>query len=116
MSDDIPDDPWPDDYVRAKPLPPKHKLDDAECHNCGYPWDEEEWEEKNYHGGPSIGEDSKRDQKMEELDDKELDFWWGKDRNEHLRHHPDECVLCSDRWWESRGWIPAEKKVEVRTL
>lgn len=51
-----------------------------------------------------------------ELDDNELNFWWDKDRNEHLEHHPDECVTCSDRWWESRGWVPAEKKMEVRGL
>lgn len=60
MSDDIPDDPWPDDYVQAKPLPPEHELDDAECHNCGEPWnDGEDWEETHYHGGPSAGEDWK---------------------------------------------------------
>ena len=41
---------------RAKPLPPEHELDDAECHNCGEPWNGDDWDEQHFHGGPSIGE------------------------------------------------------------
>lgn len=53
-----------DEYRRllppTKPLPPDHELDDAECHNCGEPWnDGEEWDERHYHGGASAGEDWK---------------------------------------------------------
>lgn len=41
----------------AKPLPPEHELDDAECHNCGEAWnDGENWDERHLHGGPSAGE------------------------------------------------------------
>lgn len=44
---------------RSKPLPLEHELDEAECHNCGEAWDEEKWEERHLHGGPSLGEDWK---------------------------------------------------------
>lgn len=49
-----------EDYRRLlpprKPLPPEHELDEAECHNCGHPWNEEEWKERHVSGGPSPGE------------------------------------------------------------
>lgn len=45
---------------RSKPLPAEHELDDAECHNCGEPWnDGDGWDERHLHGGPSLGEDWK---------------------------------------------------------
>lgn len=51
------DDVLTDDYVWAKPLPPEHELDKAECHNCGEPWnDGDEWDVRHLHGGPSAGE------------------------------------------------------------
>jgi len=38
-------------------LPLEHELDEAECHNCGEPWDGgDEWDEQHFHGGASIGE------------------------------------------------------------
>lgn len=43
-------------HPRTKPLPGDHELDDAECHNCGEPWDDERWNERHLHGGPSAGE------------------------------------------------------------
>ena len=47
-------------YPRTKPLPAEHKLDEAECHNCGHPWDGgDDWAERHLHGGPSAGEDWK---------------------------------------------------------
>lgn len=52
------DDAIPDDYVRAKPLPPDHELDNADCHNCGEPWNGGEgWDERHISGGASLGED-----------------------------------------------------------
>jgi len=42
---------------RPKPLPADHELDDAECHNCGEPWDGgDDWDDRHLHGGPSLGE------------------------------------------------------------
>jgi len=42
---------------RTQPLPPEHKLDDAECPNCGEPWDEGiAWDKRHFHGGASAGE------------------------------------------------------------
>lgn len=44
-------------YVGAKPLPPEHRLDNAECHNCGEPWDGgDDWGERHIRGGASAGE------------------------------------------------------------
>jgi len=44
-------------YVGSRPLPLEHKLHDAECHNCGEPWDGgEQWDERHIHGGSSAGE------------------------------------------------------------
>lgn len=45
---------------RTKPLPSENELEDAECHNCGEPWnDGVEWDERHLHGGASLGEDWK---------------------------------------------------------
>jgi Zn finger protein HypA/HybF involved in hydrogenase expression len=42
---------------RTKPLPLEHELPDAECHNCGEPWnDGDGWDERHLHGGASAGE------------------------------------------------------------
>lgn len=46
-------------HPRSKPLPLDHKLDEAECHNCGEPWDEDKWKERKIPTGPSAGEDWK---------------------------------------------------------
>jgi hypothetical protein len=47
-------------HVTAVPLPPEHEIEDAECHNCGEPWNGgEDWDESHYHGGASAGEDWK---------------------------------------------------------
>lgn len=43
-----------EDYVHSKPLPEEHEQGDAECHNCGEPWDEDEWEERKVTGNPAI--------------------------------------------------------------
>jgi len=43
-------------YVASHPLPADHELDDAECHNCGEPWDEDNWSVRHIHGGPSPAE------------------------------------------------------------
>lgn len=41
----------------TRPLPLEHELDDAECHNCGHPWDGgDEWDEQRLPMGPSAGE------------------------------------------------------------
>lgn len=45
-----------EDCVVTRPLPADHELDEAECHNCGEPWDEDEWDVRHLSGGPSIGE------------------------------------------------------------
>jgi len=57
QTDDAPslDDVLPDDYVPTKSLP--LETEDAECHNCGEPWnDGEDWDVRHLHGGPSAGE------------------------------------------------------------
>jgi hypothetical protein len=41
----------------SRPLPADHELDEAECHNCGEPWDDgSEWDKRHIHGGASLGE------------------------------------------------------------
>ena len=44
-------------YPHTKPLPPEHELDDAECHNCGEPWDEDEWDAWYSGKGIEMGEE-----------------------------------------------------------
>ena len=44
------------DHVSTRPLPPEHELDDAECHNCGEPWDRETWDVRHLDPPGSIME------------------------------------------------------------
>lgn len=44
-------------HPQSRPLPLEHELDDAECHNCGEPWDGgDEWDDRRLPSGPSAGE------------------------------------------------------------
>lgn len=45
-----------EDYVPAMPLPEDHELEDAECHNCGEPWDEDEWDVRHINAPDTMGE------------------------------------------------------------
>lgn len=45
-----------EDYVGAKPLPEEYELDDAECHHCGVPWDEDRWDVRHINTPGALGE------------------------------------------------------------
>lgn len=45
-----------EDYIAARPLPEDHELDDATCHHCGTPWNEDTWTERHINPPGTVSE------------------------------------------------------------